>query len=127
MIKFWKKYKTKKELEKAKKELREKLEKARFVNFYGKEINLSFGRIIKAIPYNDRTTIISDFDDDYTIEKYYIILEYDNFVERYLFYDQDYFIRNNHLSKFEDFIKSDKYTQLLNQYEKLKEEYEQLL
>lgn len=118
-MKFWKKYK-------AKKQLRKKLEKARFVNFYGKKINLSFGRIIKAIPYNERTTTISDFDDDYTIETYYIILEYDNFVERYLFYDQDHFIRNNHLSKLEDFIKSDKYTQLLNQYENLKREYEQL-
>ena len=119
MIKFWKKYK-------AKKELREKLEKARFVNFYGNEIDLSLGRIIKAIPYNERITTISDFDDDYTIETYYIILEYDNFVERYLFYDQDYFIRNNHLSKLEYFIKSDRYTELLNEYEKLKEEYEQL-
>ena len=117
---FWKKYK-------AKKELKKKLEKARFIDFYGKKIDLSFGRIIKAIPYNERTTTISDFDDDYSIKEYYIILEYDNFVERYLFYDQDQFIRNNHLSKLEDFIKSDKYTEHLNRYENLKKEYEQLL
>lgn len=115
---FWKKYK-------AKKELKEKLKKARFINFYGKEIDLSFGRIIEAIHYNERTTIISDIYDDYTIEKYYIILKYDNFKERYLFYDQDQFIRNNHLSELEDFIESDKYTERLNQYENLKKQYEQ--
>lgn len=115
---FWKKYK-------AKKELKKRLENARFINFYGKEIDLSFGRIIKAIHYNERTTTISDFDDDYTIETYYIILKYDNFVEKYLFYDQDKSIRDNHLSELEDFIKSDKYTERLNEYQKLKKEYEQ--
>lgn len=115
---FWKKYK-------AKKELKNKLKKARFINFYDKEIDLSFGRIIKAIHYNEGTTIISDFDDDYRIEKYYIILKYDNFVEEYLFYDQNSFIRNNHLFELEDFIQSDEYTERLNEYQKLKEEYEQ--
>jgi hypothetical protein len=118
-MKFWKKYK-------AKKELKEKLKKERFINFYGKQIDLSFGRIIEAIHLNERTTIISDFDDDYTIEKYYIILKHDNFVEKYLFYDQDKFIRDNHLSELEDFIKSDKYTERLNQYENFKKEYELL-
>ena len=43
---FWKKYK-------AKKELRKKLEKARFINFYGNEIDLSLGRIIELIHYNN--------------------------------------------------------------------------
>lgn len=118
MINFWKKYKQKKEL-------RKKLEKAKFVNFYGKQINLSFGRIIEAIHLNKTTTTISDFDDDYTIETYYIILKYDNFVEKYLFYDQDKFIRDNHLSELEDFIQSDEYTERLNEYQKLKKEYEQ--
>jgi len=118
-MKFWKKYK-------AKKELKNKLKKARFINFYGKQIDLSFGRIIEAIHLNERTTIISNFDDDYTIEKYYIILKHDNFVEEYLFYDQDSFIRNNHLSELENFINSGRYTERLNQYENLKKEYELL-
>jgi hypothetical protein len=118
-MKFWKKYK-------AKKELREKLEKARFINFYGKSIDLSLGRIKKLIPYNETTTVSSDFDDDYKIREYYIILKYDNFVERYLFYEQDKFIRDNHICELCDFIKSDKYTERLNEYENLKREYELL-
>ena len=75
-MKFWKKYK-------AKKELRERLEKARFINFYGNQIDLSLGRIIKLILSNDTTTISSDFDDDYEDKEYSILLKYDNFKERY--------------------------------------------
>ena len=65
---FWKKWKNKKEL-------REKLEKARFVNFYGNQIDLSLGRIIKATPDNEITTVISDFRDDYKIKNYSIVLK----------------------------------------------------
>ena len=118
-MKFWKKYK-------AKKELRKKLEKARFVNFYGEKIDLSLGRIKELVPYNETTTVSSDFDDDYKIREYYIILNYDNFVERYLFYEQDKFIRDNRIYELKSFGESDKFTEYLNNYENLKKEYEQL-
>ena len=118
-MKFWKKYK-------AKKELRERLEKARFINFYGNEIDLNLGRIKELVPYNETTTVSSDFDDDYKIRESYIILNYDNFKERYLSYGQDKFIRDEHICELKSFGESDKFTQLLNQYENLKKEYEQL-
>ena len=125
-MKFWKKYKAKKELEKAKKELREKLEKARFVNFYDKEIDLSLGRIKELIHYNKTTTISSDFYEDEEDHDYSIILKYDNFKERYLSYGQAKSIRDVRIYELNSFANSDKFTQLLNQYEKLKKEYEQL-
>ena len=58
-MQFWKKYK-------AKKELKQKLEKARFINFYGNKIDLSLGQIIKAICYTTTTTTITLFDDNMT-------------------------------------------------------------
>ena len=119
-MKFWKKYK-------AKKELREKLEKARFIDFYGEKIDLSLGRIIELIHYNKTTTISSDFDDDYEDKEYSILLKYDNFKERYLSYGQMKNIRDLHIYELDSFANSDKFTQLLNQYENLKKEYEQLL
>jgi hypothetical protein len=118
-MKFWKKYK-------AKKELRERLEKARFINFYGNEIDLNLGRIKELVPYNETTTVSSDFDDDYKIRKYYIILNYDNFKERYLSYNQDGLIRDKRIRELDSFADSDKFTQYLNNYENLKREYEQL-
>ena len=117
---FWKKYK-------AKKELRKKLEKARFINFYGDKIDLSLGRIIELIPYDKTTTISSDFDEDYEDKEYSIILKYDNFKERYLSYGQSNSIRDDRICELESFANSDKFTQLLNQYKNLKKEYEQLL
>ena len=116
---FWKKYKTKKEL-------REKLEKARFINFYGEEIDLSFGRIKELIHYNETTTVSSDFDDDYKIREYYIILKYDNFKEIFLSYGDEKSIRDDHYCELISFANSDKFTERLNEYEKLKKEYEQL-
>jgi len=85
---FWKKWKNKKEL-------REKLEKARFVNFYGNQIDLSLGRIIKATPDNEITNVISDFRDDYKIKNYSIVLKYDNFKEIFLSYGDEKSIREN--------------------------------
>ena len=127
---FWKKYKDKrklrKKLEKAKKELREKLEKARFVNFYGREIDLSLGRIKEIESYTKGVEAMNGIFPQ-EVFYYYIILKYDNFKERFLYYGEDYSIRNNHIRELKSFGESDKYTQLLNQYEKLKEEYEQLL
>ncbi len=119
-MKFWKKYK-------AKKQLRKKLEKARFINFYGNEIDLSLGRIIELIHYNKTTTISSDFDDDYEDKEYSILLKYDNFKERYLSYGKSENARDEHIYELDSFANSDKFTQLLNQYENLKKEYEQLL
>ena len=118
-MKFWKKYK-------AKKELREKLEKARFVDFYGKEIDLSLGKIKELIHYNKTTTISSDFHDDYEDRKYSIVLKYDNFKERYLYYGQDKAIRDEHIYELDSFANSDKFTQYLNNYENLKREYDKL-
>ena len=119
-MKFWKKCKVKKEL-------RKKLEKARFVNFYGNEIDLSLGRIIKATPDNEITTVISDFRDDYKIKNYSIVLKYDNFKEIFLSYGDEKSIRDDHYCELISFAKSDKFTEYLNNYENLKEEYEQLL
>lgn len=115
---FWKKYK-------AKKELKEKLEKARFINFYGKKIDLSLGRIKELLEYSRQILEKDGIFSKYYMN-YYIILRYDNFKEIYLYYGQDKSIRDDHLSELEDFIKSDKYTERLNEYQKLKKEYEQL-
>lgn len=119
-MKFWKKWQNKKEL-------RKKLEKARFVNFYGNEIDLSLGRIIKATPDNEITTVISHFSDDYKIKNYSIVLKYDNFKEIFLSYGDEKSIRDDHYCELISFANSDKFTERLNEYEKLKKEYEQLL
>ena len=83
------------------------------------------GRIKELVHYNNTITVSSDFDDDYKIRKYYIILRYNNFKERYLSYGQDKFIRDDHICKLDSFADSDKFTELLNQYENLKKQYEQ--
>ena len=115
---FWKKYK-------AKKELKNKVEKARFVNFYGKKIDLSLGRIKELLEYGKKI-----LEKDGIFSKcymdYYIILRYDNFKEIYLYYGQDKSIRDDHIYKLKSFGESDEYTERLNEYQKLKEEYEQL-
>lgn len=116
---FWKKYK-------AKKELKKKLNKARFINFYGYEIDLSLGRIEFIQPYNKITTVINDVVDDYEIRDYFIIIGYDNFKEIVLPYNERESRRDDHICQLKDFIKSAKYTQYLNNYENLKKEYEQI-
>ena len=118
-MKFWKKWQNKKEL-------REKLEKARFINFYGNEIDLSLGRIIKATPDNEITNVISDFRDDYKIKNYSIVLKYDNFKEIFLSYGDEKWIRDERICELESFANSDKFTEYLNNYENLKREYELL-
>ena len=117
-MKFWKKYK-------AKKELREKLEKARFINFYGEEIDLSLGKIKEVQSY---TKIGEEMNGIFPHEVfyYYIILKYDNFKERFLSYGELKSMRNRDIDELRNFIKSDKFTQYLNNYENLKREYEQL-
>ena len=118
-MKFWKKYK-------ANKELRKKLEKARFINFYDNQIDLSLGKIIKATPDNEITTVISDFSDDYKIKNYSIVLKYDNFKEIFLSYGDEKSSRDDHYCELISFANSDKFTEYLNNYKNLKREYEQL-
>jgi len=86
-MQFWKKYK-------AKKELRKKLEKARFINFYEGKIDLSLGKITT-------TAILNCYKET-----------------RFGLW-RDYLDIN-------DFIKSSKFTERLNEYEQLKKEYEGL-
>lgn len=116
---FWKKWQNKKQL-------RKKLEKARFVNFYDNQIDLSLGRIIKATPDNEITNVISDFRDDYKIKNYSIVLKYDNFKEIFLSYGDEKSIRDNHYCELISFANSDKFTERLNEYENLKREYDKL-
>jgi hypothetical protein len=126
-MKFWKKYKAKKQLRKAKEELKQKLEKARFINFYGNKIDLSLGEIIKVRCHTTTTTTTTLFDDEYDTEDCYIVLKYKNFHEKKLFIGEN--IRNTrdrYCLELIDFLKSGKFTERLNKYEQLKNEYEQL-
>ena len=120
-MKFWKNF----QKYKVKKELRKKLEKARFIDFYGNEIDLSLGRIEELICYS-RETSEKDGICTVFIINYYIILRYDNFKEIFLCYGKDESIRDNHICELRSFGESDKFTQYLNNYENLKREYEQL-
>lgn len=113
---------------KAKKELKQKLEKARFINFYGNRIDLSLGKIIKATCYTTTITTTTLFDDEYDTEDCYIVLKYNNFYEEKLFIGENIRnIRDKYCLELNDFINSDKFTERLNEYEQLKKEYEQLL
>jgi hypothetical protein len=120
MIQFLKKYKDKKQL-------KHKLEKARFINFYGNKIDLSLGEIIKATCYTTTTTTITLFDDEYDTEYCYIVLKYKNFHEKKLFIGEDIeSIRDKYCRELNDFINSGKFTERLNEYNELKKEYELL-
>jgi len=126
-MKFWKKYKAKKELRNAKEELKQKLEKARFINFYDNKIDLSLGEIIKAICYTTTTTTTTLFDDEYDTEYCYIVLRYKNFHEKKLFIGEN--IRNTrdrYCLELIDFLKSGNFMERLNEYNELKKEYELL-
>jgi hypothetical protein len=119
-MQFWKKYKDKKEL-------KQKLEKARFINFYGNRIDLSLGEIIKATCYTNTITTVTIFDDEYDTEYCYIVLKYKNFHEKKLFVGENIGnTRDKYCIELNDFINSDKFTERLNEYEQLKKEYEQL-
>ena len=119
-MQFWKKYK-------AKKELKKKLEKARFINFYGNKIDLSLGEIIKATCFDDIITTVSLFDNEYDTIYCYIILKYENFFEKRLFIGENIrSVRDKYCIELNDFIKSGKFKERLNKYEQLKKEYEQL-
>jgi hypothetical protein len=120
MIQFIKKYK-------AKKELKQKLEKARFINFYDNKIDLSLGEIIKVIRFDDRFTIEPIFGDEYMKTDYYIQLVYENFIKKSYFIGTGVKnVRDDYALELLDFINSDKFTERLNEYNELKKEYELL-
>jgi len=119
-MQFWKKFK-------AKKELKHKLEKARFINFYGHKIDLSLGEIIKATCFDDIITTVSLFDDEHDTIYCYIVLKYQLFFEKRLFIGENIgSIRDKYCLELNDFINSDKFKERLNEYEQLKKEYELL-
>jgi hypothetical protein len=119
-MQFWKRYK-------AKKELKQKLEKARFINFYGNRIDLSLGEIIKATCYTNTITTVTIFDDEYDTEYCYIVLKYQLFFEKRLFIGENIrSVRDKYCIELNEFIKSDKFTERLNKYNELEKEYELL-
>jgi hypothetical protein len=120
MIQFLKKYK-------AKKELKQELEKARFINFYGNKIDLSLGKIIGTTCFTNTITTATLFDDEYDTIDCYITLKYENFLEKSLFIGEDIeSIRDKYCRELNDFINSGKFTERLNEYNELKKEYELL-
>ena len=119
-MQFWKRYK-------AKKELKKKLEKARFINFYGHKIDLSLGQIIKTTCFDNIITTVSLFDDEHDTVDCYIVLEYQLFFEERLFIGENIrSVRDKYCIELNDFIKSGKFTERLNKYNELKKEYELL-
>jgi hypothetical protein len=119
-MQFWKKYK-------AKKQLKQKLEKARFINFYGHKIDLSLGQIIKTICFDNTITTVSLFDNEFDTIDCYITLKYENFLEKRLFIGENIrSVRDKYCLELNDFINSGKFTERLNEYNELKKEYELL-
>lgn len=117
-MKFWKKYK-------AKKELRKRLEKARFIDFYEYWIDLEDGEPISIQTY---TQVYIQYYE--TIIKGYIFLYYLNKnkgrFKKTWFYGEKVAIRDFRSEQLSEFINSAEFTECLNQYENLKKEYEQL-
>jgi hypothetical protein len=119
-MQFWKKYKEKKEL-------KQKLKKARFINFYGHKIDLSLGQIIKATCFDRIFTRVPLLDDQYDTIDCYIVLKYQLFFEERLFIGENIrSIRDKYCIELNDFIKSEKFTERLNKYNELKKEYDKL-
>ena len=108
-MKFLKRYK-------AKKELKHKLEKARFINFYG-VFNIDFG--IGEVKRVMKLDVIDD--DNILYDQYYIVIEYENFVEKNFkicVYDPSG--RDRYYKELLDFLNSEKYIERLNYYNQLK-------
>jgi hypothetical protein len=129
-MQFWKKYKAKKQLRKAKKELKQKLEKARFINFYDNKIDLKDGKPV----------MLQTFSEEYIERHYgistnyawknYIFLNYfdenKGYFKRTWHYGKNGTLRDEYFDKLNDFMNSDKFTERLNEYEQLEKEYELL-
>ena len=120
-MQFWKKYK-------AKKELKKKLEKARFINFYGNEIDLSLGKVVEVSCHFYEIHEHTLFDEIFTKIQCFIVLKYDNFIEKELFIGTNIgeLTTNQYAVELNDFINSDKFTERLNEYNELRKEYELL-
>jgi len=119
-LQFWKRYK-------AKKELKQKLEKARFINFYGHKIDLSLGQIIKTICVDYTITTIALFNNKFNTINCYITLKYEDFLEISLFIGENMeSIRDKYCLELNDFLESGKFTERLNEYNELEKEYELL-
>jgi hypothetical protein len=120
MIQFLKKYKDKKQL-------KQKLEKARFINFYCHKIDLSLGEIIKTTCFDNIITTVSLFDNEYDTVDCYIVLKYQLFFEKRLFIGENIrSVRDKYCRELNDFINSGKFTERLNKYNELEKEYELL-
>ncbi len=119
-MKFWKKYKTKKEQERklneAKREQERKLNEARFINFYGAfNIDFGIGKVKRVIKFN------AIDEDNIYYNEYYIVIEYENFVEKKFkicVYDSKR--RDRYYKELLDFLNSEKYTERLNYFNQLK-------
>ena len=123
IMQFWKKYK-------AKKELRKKLEKARFINFYDNKIDLEDGKSISLQKFGEEYIKAQyGITTEYAWE-YYIFLNYYNknkgYFKRTWSYGRNWIMRDKYYDELNDFINSDKFKERLNKYEQLKKEYELL-
>lgn len=114
MIKFWKKYK-------AKKELRKRLEKARFINFYEYSIDLEDGKPISIQRYNE----YSDNITEAYIFLYYLNKNKGRFKKTWSYGEREV-IRDYRKKELLEFINSTEFMEYLNQYRNLKKQYEQL-
>lgn len=122
-MQFWKKYK-------AKKELKQKLKKARFINFYDNEIDLKDGRPISFQKFGEEYIKAQyGITTEYAWE-YYIFLNYYNknkgYFKRTWSYGRNWIIRDKYYDELNDFIKSEKFTERLNEYNELKKNYGRL-
>ena len=108
-MKFWQKYKAKRELER-------KLNKARFINFYGAfEIDFSLGEI-------KQTNKLDLIAEDTYYNEYWIVIKYENFVKREFYICRGRFsaTRDVYNEELLNFLNSKKYREKLNYYNKLK-------
>jgi hypothetical protein len=127
-MQFWKRLKYKKELRKAKKELKQKLDKARFINFYDNKIDLSLGKVIEVGCFFHTIREHTLFDEIFTKIQCFIVLKYDNFIEKELFIGTNIgeFTTNQYAAELNNFIKSKKFKERLNEYNELKKNYGRL-
>lgn len=118
-MKFWQKYKAKKEqqrkLNEAKREQERKLNEARFINFYGAfTLDLSLGDI-KQIRRHSFTN-----EGDYYGSEYSILILYKNLVERRISFGYKKMNRDTYHDSLLDFYNSGEYRERLNYYNQLK-------
>jgi len=108
-MKFWQRYKAKREQEK-------KLNKARFINFYGVfEIDFSLGEIKETI----KLDLIAE---DTYYNQYWIVIKYENFVKKEFYICEGRFstTRDVYYEELLNFLNSKKYREKLNYYNQLK-------